>query len=190
MLLPRLPDALLIALDDRALHFALQPVHYLIRMAHVIAVAAFFGSIVLLDLRLAGIGAAAPLGPFARQAQPLLRGSLLVGLATGVALFLYDPVQVGSHAWFLPKLALIALALGNAALFRRSGYAPAVAGTGQSTRQPSRARIAGGVSLVLWLGVMAFACLDGEGRRRGCCCVEGCRPDAYFFEPLALNVSR
>ncbi len=92
----------------------------------------------------------------------MLRGSLAVAIATGVALFLYDPVHVGSHAWFLPKLALLALALANAAAFHRGGYAMALARDGTGTAMPTRARLAGAVSLALWFGVMVFACLNTE----------------------------
>ena len=55
----RIPSDLLIAMDNRDLHFALQPYHFIIRAVHVLAMAAFFGGIVVLDLRLMGLRAAA-----------------------------------------------------------------------------------------------------------------------------------
>jgi hypothetical protein len=76
-----------------------------------------------------------------------------------VLLFIYEPVQVGSHAYFTPKLLLIALALANVAQFHRGGYAAALLANG---RLPPSARLAGLVSMVLWTGVLICACLNGE----------------------------
>jgi hypothetical protein len=45
-----------------------------------------------------------------------------VGVVSGVALFLYDPLHVGAHAYFTAKLALIGLGLANAAIFHCPGY--------------------------------------------------------------------
>ena len=39
----RIPSQTLAALDWRPFHFALQPYHYVVRMAHIIAMSAFFG---------------------------------------------------------------------------------------------------------------------------------------------------
>lgn len=50
----RVPAETLAALDNRALHFAMQPYHHLVRMAHVLSMSAFFGAIGLLDARLMG----------------------------------------------------------------------------------------------------------------------------------------
>ena len=58
----------------------------------------------------------------------------------GSALFVYDPVHVGTHAYFAPKLLLIALGLGNAPLFHRTSYLSALAAEGTL---PLSARAAG-----------------------------------------------
>jgi hypothetical protein len=155
----RLPDDWLIALDSRGLHFALQPYHHLIRLTHILSVAAFFGAIVLLDMRLLGFHRGLPLRPLAAQAAGWLYGSFAVALASGVVLFLYDPVHVGSHGYFVPKLILLGLALANAAAFHRSGYLAALAA---DPVMPARARLAGLISLALWTGVMICAGLNGE----------------------------
>lgn len=159
----RIPSPVLIALDNRTYHFALQPWHYLVRIAHVLSMAAFFGGIALLDLRLMGVRAAVTLRDFAEQILPWLYVSFGVAVVTGVALFLYDPVNVGSHVFFVPKLILVALGLANALLFHRTGYVAALAA---EARMPARARIAGGVSLALWTGAVVCACLTVEAAPR------------------------
>lgn len=156
----RIPAPILIALDSRAYHFALQPYHHLVRLAHILAMAGFFGAIALLDLRLIGLGRKGEaLRGFAEFVLPWLTGLFGVTAVSGLALFLYDPVHVGSHAYFAPKLILLVLGLANAALFHRLGYVEALAA---ERTMPATARLAGALSLLTWTGVMVCACLNGE----------------------------
>ncbi len=164
----RLPPGLLIALDSRMLHFWMQPVHHLVRMAHLMAMAAFFGGIMLLDLRLLdlrlfGRREALRLRPFAGHVLPALHVTCAVTLLTGLALFLYDPLHVGSHAYFVPKLALILAGGVNAALYHRAGYVAALAA---EARLPLRTRIAAALSLAIWSGVLICASLNTEAAPR------------------------
>jgi hypothetical protein len=156
----RIPAQALIALDNRALHFALQPYHYVIRLAHVVTMAGFFGGIALLDLRLLGWRGTVPLRAFAESALPWLYATFGFAVLTGVALFLYSPVHVGSHAYFAPKLLLIALGLGNALVFHRTSYLAALAA---ERVMPASARIAGALSLLLWTAVLVCSSLNVEG---------------------------
>ena len=149
----------MIALDDRGLHFWMQPVHHLVRLAHILSMALFFGGIVLLDLRLMDVRGTVPLRSFAEHTLPWLYATFGVALVSGIALFLYDPVHVGSHAYFMPKLILLLLGLANAALYHRTGYVAALAA---ERRMPVSARVAGTTSLALWIGVMVCACLNTE----------------------------
>lgn len=154
----RLPSALLIALDWRPLHFALQPFHHVIRLSHILAMSGFYGVIGLLDLRLLGWNSAVPLRPLIHRGRPLLYGLFAAAMITGIALFLYEPVKVGSHAYFVPKLALIALGMTNAGLFHGRGYQTALA----AEAMPWHARLAGAISLALWTAVIVCACLNSE----------------------------
>ena len=155
----RIPTERLIALDNRTLHFALQPVHYVIRLAHVLSMGAFFGAIVLLDLRLLGWRGTVALRPFAEHVLPWLYATFGVAVATGIALFLYDPVHIGTHAYFSPKLLLVALAIANALLFHRTSYLTAIAA---ERVMPFSARMAGLLSLALWTGVVVCSSLNVE----------------------------
>lgn len=156
----RLPFDLLAALDSREFHYALQPYHHWVRLVHVLTVAAFFGGIMQLDLRLMGWRATVPLRAFAEHVLPWLYGTFGIALVTGLALFFYDPIGVGSHGYFTPKLIFLALGLVNAAAFHRSGYVAALAA---QSRMPTSARIAGAVSLLTWTAVMVCASLNVEG---------------------------
>jgi hypothetical protein len=159
----RIPTETLISLDWRPFHFALQPYHYLVRTAHLLSMAAFFGGIGLLDLRLLGVQGAVRLRPFAEYVLPWLYVSFGIAVVTGLALFLYDPVHVGSHAYFSLKLLLTAFGLVNAGIFHRAGYLIALS---SDERMPTQARWAGAISLALWTGVFICACLNAEGPPR------------------------
>jgi hypothetical protein len=155
----RIPYGVLIALSSRELHFQMQPYHHLVRILHILSMSAFFGGIGLLDLRLMGVRGTVPLRPFAEHTLPWLYASFAVAVLSGVALFFYDPVHVGSHAYFTVKLILVLLGLANAGLFHRSGYVAALAA---EARMPASARVAGAVSLAIWVGVVVMACLNTE----------------------------
>jgi hypothetical protein len=153
----RIPSDALVALDWRPYHFALQPYHYLVRIGHVVSMAAFFGGIAALDLRLMGWRVTLPLRSLADLVLPWLGVTLMVAVVSGLALFFYDPVHVGSHAYFTLKLLLIALGVINAALLRRSAFtaeAPAVLS--------AQARFLGAMSFALWTGVVICSSLNVE----------------------------
>jgi len=154
-----IPPDILAALDYRPFRFALQPVHHLVRMAHILSISLFFGTIGLLDLRLTGLRPAVSLKSLADAVMPLIYVNLLIGIVTGLMLFFYDPVHVGSHAYFSLKMILIVAGMGNAAVFNRTGFAEALRATGP---MPRAARIFGAVSLAIWFGVMICASLNGE----------------------------
>ncbi len=155
----RIPFEVLTALDSRALHFQMQRFHHLIRLLHILSMAGFFGAIGLLDVRLLGFRSAIPLRAFAENVLPWLYATFGITFVTGVALFLYDPVHVGSHGYFTPKLIFTALGVANAALFHRTSYLRALAAEGTT---PTSAKWAGALSLLLWTAVIVCACLDNE----------------------------
>ena len=163
----RIPTDVLVAVDWRPYHFAIQPYHYLIRITHIASMAAFFGGIVALDLRLLGWRRALPLGPFVEQIVPWLYVTFGIAFISGCALFFYDPVHVGSHAYFTPKLILTALGVLNAALFRRSGYLATLTSNAPAAQSAVvHARFFGILSLTLWISVVVCACLNVEAAPR------------------------
>jgi hypothetical protein len=160
----RIPAGTLIALDWRPYHFAIQPYHYVVRMIHILSMATFFGGIAALDVRLMGWWSTVSLRTFADHMIPWLYFTFSVATVTGFALFFFDPVHVGSQAYFTLKLVLIALGVVNAVLFRRSGYLVALEADAKASMHPtSYARLISAVSLVLWTGVIVCSCLNVEG---------------------------
>jgi hypothetical protein len=143
--------------------YRMQNWHGPLRLLHVGGTAVFFGAIVLLDLRLLGLlGRDIALDALARIVLPVTHASFAVTAGSGLLLFMYDPIQIGSHSWFLPKLLLLGAALANASVFsfpKRIGLKRI--GGGALTRH---ARLAGAMSLILWTGVLMTATANHEER--------------------------
>jgi hypothetical protein len=154
-----IPTDLLVALDYRPYRFSLQPYHHLVRMLHILSISAFFGAIVLLDIRLVGFRTAITLRDLSGAVMTSIYATFAIGIVSGIMLFFYDPVHVASHAYFSMKLILIVLGLGNAAVFNRRGFAAAIAANGP---MPAHARLVGGLSLAVWTGAMICATLNVE----------------------------
>ncbi len=79
-----IPPEILVALDYRPFHFALQPVHHLVRLLHILSISAFFGAIGLLDLRLMGLRSALPLKLFSEHALPWLYATFGIAVVSGI----------------------------------------------------------------------------------------------------------
>lgn len=168
-----LPTAWLVWLATSAARltvYRMQGLHAPLRLVHILGTASFFGGILLLDLRLMGVmGRAVALDALAALVLPVVHVAFALLLLSGLWLFLYDPIQTGSHSWFVPKLLLIVLGLGNAALFTRPrlpGRPAAPRGLralppGVLTRH---ARLAGALSILVWGGVIACATANQEER--------------------------
>ncbi|GBQ29617.1 hypothetical protein AA0472_3031 [Acetobacter estunensis NRIC 0472] len=157
----RLPYPLLTALDSRMYHFWLQPVHYIIRMLHILSSAAFFGIELLFVLAVAQNLDRHVLTSISRFMMRPLHWSFAVVMATGVLLFFYDPVRVGSRAYLTPKLLAIALALLSARLGHRAIFRPIV--TSERSVLPSWSGVFCIASCVLWIAVFVFSCFNTEG---------------------------
>lgn len=155
----RIPVPYLIAMYDRPFHIALQPYQFFIRAAHVFSVCMFFGTIFVLDLRLLGLAPEIALRPLARLVLPWVYASLAMAVVSGVTLFLYDPVAVGSHDWLTPKLVFIALGFANAIWFNFA-YLPEQLASGHGLTRAGK--VAAVASILLWTLAIFCACLNAE----------------------------
>ncbi len=118
----------------------------LLEVVHIVGIALLLGSLVLVELRVWGAGAALPLMPLARLALPVTLGGFSLIAASGLLMFAASPAELLASSTFLVKMALIALAGVNAAVFHlRGGLA----------RADAVARWQAAASLLLWLAVIA-----------------------------------
>ena len=123
----------------------------IIEVVHLLGLALLGGAILLVDLRLLGIGLhGVPVASLARSARPWLWSSLALTIGSGVLLFLSEALKCYENPAFWLKVGFLVLALLFAGLVRPRF-------TGDASVGPLRfgARLAGAASVVLWTGVAA-----------------------------------
>jgi len=124
-----------------------------VNAAHMVGIALLFGAIVPLDLRLMGWRRMLPIGTMVRALLPVATAGLGLAVVAGLALFSVRAVKYAGTGLFQVKMALVACAVSNALLLKhaaqweaqqtKTGFAP-----------PPRLRVAGALSIVLWLSVI------------------------------------
>jgi len=122
-----------------------------IESVHLLALAVIGGAVLMLDLRLLGLGLRdQPIARVARDAQPWLVASLIVMLVTGVLLFSSEPIKCYYSTPFWVKMSSLLLAMIFAFTVRRR-----VALADEGRVRPVWLKVVAVVSLVLWFGVGA-----------------------------------
>src|SRR4051794_343524 len=94
--------------DARMAVFGLRGLYGVVRFLHLVAMAGFVGMVVMLDLRGLGLFPPKALAPVRLRLGLVLRCCFWATIATGAGLFLYNPLGIGLHTMFLPKLLLVA----------------------------------------------------------------------------------
>ena len=117
-----------------------------LEMVHIVGIALLVGSLVLFELRVWGLGAALPVAALARLTLGVSWLGFALAAASGLTMFAAQANDLLVNPAFRLKLALLAAAGLNAALFH------ARAGTPRLDRV---ARWQGVLSIALWLGVIA-----------------------------------
>ena len=122
-----------------------------IESVHLLALSVIGGAVLLLDLRLLGLGLRRQtIAEVARDAQPWLIGSLAVMLVTGVLLFVSEPIKCFYSTPFRIKMLCLLLGTIFAFTVRRK-----VALAGEGRVRPIWLKLVALVSLSLWFGVGA-----------------------------------
>jgi len=124
-----------------------------VNLLHLLGMVLLVGAIVLLDLRLLGVGRRLPLPEVSALLTPVSIAGLLVMLATGPLLFAADAGPLSVQPLLQVKLLWIVLGVANALLFR-SWWGRRLADW--DDRPPAMGRVQAAASLVIWLGVAAM----------------------------------
>jgi hypothetical protein len=113
---------------------------------HVAGVAALFGSLLLLELRVLGLGRRVPADALARLALPVTLAGFALAALTGMTMFATQPQELLPNPAFRAKMLLLMIAGANAGWFhaRRS-----------LARADALARVQAVLSLAVWLAVIA-----------------------------------
>lgn len=122
---------------------------------HVLTLSVFVGTAVMLDLRLLGMTLQrVPTSEVVARLLPWTTGGFLVMVTTGALLFYAAPVARYQNLFFRLKMMTLVLALVNVWVFHRTVYRR-VAEWDLDAVPPRSARVAGGLSLVLWAAMIA-----------------------------------
>jgi uncharacterized protein DUF6644 len=137
---------------SEALHES-QYAYSIIESLHVWSLAVFLGLVVMFDLRLLGwIMPKVPVSEFSRRVLPWTIGAFVIMVVSGTLLFFAIPLRSYQNLFFRGKMILLLLAGLNVWYFHARVYRGA-ASWDHDAVPPRAARIAGAVSLVLWIGV-------------------------------------
>jgi hypothetical protein len=127
----------------------------LVEGSHVMGLALSVGSVLWFDLRLLGLTMRGDrVSEVFQQVRPWMLLGFAIMFTTGAVLFAARAVDAYESTYFRIKLGLLVLGALNVALFhttidrQRHEW-------DTDARPPLRARLAGGVSLVLWFGIIA-----------------------------------
>jgi hypothetical protein len=125
-----------------------------VEIVHILGFVVLVGAAFMFDLRLLGQSRALPISGLAAHLLRWARLSLVVIVPSGALMFAAHATEMADNPAFRVKLALIAGAFVNAAVFHRVPFR-SVGDWDIDVRAPGAARFAGVASLVLWTGVIA-----------------------------------
>ena len=126
----------------------------LVESTHVLSLALFVGTAVMMDLRLIGIGfPGVPVSAFTSRLLPWTRLGFAVMVVTGLLLFYSSPLRYYHNLFFRIKVVLLVAAGLNVWLFHTRIHRT-IAAWDDRPRVPRAARVAGVVSLMVWTGVV------------------------------------
>jgi len=122
---------------------------------HTLGIVLVAGTIMLVDLRLLGFGLrSVPVAQLVARIVPSTLGGFGLMVVSGGLLFSSEAVKMYHSPTFRIKMLLLALAGLNALIFHRTIYRD-VAHWDPASAVPARARLAGLLSLVLWIAIIA-----------------------------------
>lgn len=125
-----------------------------IESLHVLAIVLVVGTISIVDLRLLGLASRnRPATMLMREILPYTWIAFVVAVITGSLLFSSNAPKYAHNPYFQAKMALLVLAGCNMAVFHLIGARDIIRWDVAAT--PVAAKAAGGISLLLWIAVVA-----------------------------------
>ena len=129
-----------------------------VEIVHIVGIALLFGSVAVLDLRLLGLSRHIPVRTLARHVLPWTAASFVLIVPSGLMMFTAHASDFIQSGVFVLKMGLILAAGLNAALFHTITLRTADVWDSEEMRRlppPPSARLAGALSLLLWISVIA-----------------------------------
>ena len=122
--------------------------------SHVIGMCVFAGLVLMMDLRLMGVGnMRTPFSQLQRRLFPWQMAGMAVSAVSGIILIYGQPSRFYANIFFWVKMMMMFVAGVNALAFHRSAYhTVSLWDAGGAT--PLAARLSGVLSIALWAGVV------------------------------------
>ncbi|NDG34788.1 MAG: hypothetical protein EBX57_06030 [Betaproteobacteria bacterium] len=115
-------------------------------MVHLVGMSLLLGNLVLLELRVLGLGSTLPIHDLARLSLAVVIAGFTLLLISGLLMFATQALELLANRVFLWKIMLIMLAAMNAAAFHARG---------SLDRRDRIARLQMIASMLIWLAVLA-----------------------------------
>ena len=129
-------------------------VYPIVLTLHLIAIALFGGMILLVDVRLLGLGLRKyPVADLVNQLRPLKRFGFVLMIACGILMAGCKAEEYYYNTFFWAKMSLLALVAVHALIFRGGVYRN-TAKLDAAAAMPVQARLAAALSLILWAGLI------------------------------------
>lgn len=117
-----------------------------LEVVHIIGIALLLGNLVLLELRVFGLGAALPVTALSRLSLGIALAGFSVVAASGLLMFASQPAELLANRAFTLKMLLLLTAGCNAAWFH---------GRGSLDKLDGLAKAQMAVSTLIWLAIVA-----------------------------------
>lgn len=114
--------------------------------AHIVGIAILFGSLVLFELRVLGLGRGVDPGSLGRLALPVSVAGFALAALTGLTMFATQPEELLPNPAFRLKMLLLMVAGANAGWFHARG---------SLARADAIARLQAALSAITWVAVIA-----------------------------------
>jgi hypothetical protein len=129
-------------------------VYPIIETTHVLGMCLFLGLVAMMDLRLVSATMrSVPVTEVQQRLFPWQMVGLVLMTVSGLLLLLSEPLRFYDNPFFRAKVVLLLLAIVNAVAFHTTVYTRVAQWDAQPV-PPMAARLAGGLSLLLWVGVV------------------------------------
>jgi hypothetical protein len=126
----------------------------LLEGTHLLTLMLFFGTILMVDMRLLGVSfRKTPVSVISERVLPLTVFSMVIVMITGVVLFFSKPEEYWHNVWFRSKLVLLALAMINVVVFHKL-VQKNQAEWDSAESPPAKAKLSAVLSIASWVLVI------------------------------------
>lgn len=133
----------------------------ILNLGHIAGVAALFGSVLILDLRLLGLWRSVPMAPLTRITVRTAAVGFCLAALTGSCMLTFNASSYYGNPFLLIKFPAIALGLINVAVVSRLPAWRALGTREPERNEPRQLAVAGGTSLACWSTALAAGRMIG-----------------------------